>query len=45
MIHCNPTVTAVLSFLHSLFKSGLSFSALNTARSAVSNIDVMQFLI
>ena len=36
----HPTVTAVLSFLHSLFKSGLSFSALNTARSAVSNIDM-----
>ncbi|CAH3154125.1 unnamed protein product [Porites evermanni] len=35
----HPTVTAVLSFLHSLFKSGLSYSALNTARSAVSNID------
>ena len=34
----HPTVTAVLSFLHSLFKSGLSYSALNTARSAVSNI-------
>ena len=33
-----PTVTAVLFFLHSLFKSGLSYSALNTARSAVSNI-------
>ena len=36
----HPTVTAVLSFLHSLFKSGLSYSALNTARSAVSNIDM-----
>ena len=36
----HPTVTAVLSFLHSLFKSGLSFSGLNTARSAVSNIDM-----
>ena len=34
----HPTVTAVLFFLHSLFKSGLSYSALNTARSAVSNI-------
>ena len=34
----HPTVTAVLSFLHSLFKSSLSYSALNTARSAVSNI-------
>ena len=35
----HPTVRAVLSFLHSLFKNGLSYSALNTARSAVSNID------
>ena len=40
MIHCLPTVTAVLSFLHSLYMSGLSYSALNTARSAVSNIDM-----
>jgi len=36
----HPTVTAVLFFLHSLFKSGLSYSALNTARSAVSNIEM-----
>ena len=36
----HPTVTAVLSFLHSLFKSGLSYSALNTARSAVSYVDM-----
>ena len=36
----HPSVRAVLSFLHSLFKSGLSYSALNTARSAVSNIDM-----
>lgn len=31
---------SVLSFLHSLFKKGLSYSALNTACSAVSNIDI-----
>ena len=33
---------SVLSFLHSLFKKGLhvSYSALNTAHSAVSNIDI-----
>ena len=36
----HPSVRAVLSFLHSLSKSGLSYSALNTARSAVSNIDM-----
>ena len=36
----HPTVKVVLSFLHSLFKSGLSYSALNTARSAVSSIDM-----
>ena len=36
----HPTLRAVLSFLHSLFKNGLSYSALNTARSAVSNIDM-----
>ena len=28
------------SVLHRLFKKGLSYSALNTARSAVSNIDI-----
>ena len=31
---------SVLSFLYSLFKKGLSYSALNAARSAVSNIDI-----
>ena len=31
---------SVLSFLHNLFKKGLSYSALNTARSAVSNIGI-----
>ena len=31
---------AVLLFLHSLFEKDLSYSALNTARSAVSNIDM-----
>ena len=36
----HPTVRAVLSFLHSLFQNGLSYSVLNTARSAVSNIDM-----
>ena len=36
----HPTVTTVPSFLHSLVKRGLSYSALNTARSAVSNIDM-----
>ena len=36
----HPSVRAVLSFLHRLFKSGLSYSALNTARSAVSSIDM-----
>ena len=34
-----PTVRPVLFFLHSFFEKGLSYSALNTARSAVSNID------
>ena len=36
----HPSVRSVLSFLHRLFKKGLSYSALNTARSAVSNIDI-----
>ena len=36
----HPSVRSVLSFLHSLFKKGLSYSALNTARSAVSNIAI-----
>ena len=35
-----PTVTAVLDFLHSLFKQVLSYSMLNTARSAISNVDM-----
>ena len=36
----HPSVRSILSFLHSLFHRGLSSSALNTARSAVSNIDI-----
>ena len=36
----HPSVRSVLSFLHSLFKKGVSYSALNTARSAASNIDI-----
>ena len=36
----HPTATAVLSFPHSLFKTGLSYSVLNTAWSAVSKIDM-----
>ncbi len=35
-----PAVRPVLLFLHSLFEKGLSYSALNTTRSAVSNIDM-----
>ena len=35
-----PVVRPVLLFLHSLFEKGLSYSALNTARSAISNIDM-----
>ena len=35
-----PTVAAVLDFLHSLLKQGLSYSTLNTARSAISNVDI-----
>ena len=36
----HPSVRSVLSFPHSLFKKGLSYSALNTARSAVSNTGI-----
>ena len=36
----HPTVRPVLLFLHSLFEKDLSYSALNTAHSAVSNIDI-----
>ena len=36
----HPSVRSLLSFLHSLFKKGLSYSALKTARSAVSNIGI-----
>lgn len=36
----HPSVRSLLSFLHSLFRKGLRYSALNTARSAVSNIDI-----
>eukprot|EP00112_Aurelia_sp_Birch-Aquarium-sp1_P014613 Seg317.5 transcript_id=Seg317.5/GoldUCD/mRNA.D3Y31 product="hypothetical protein" protein_id=Seg317.5/GoldUCD/D3Y31 len=35
----HPTVNNVLFYLHSLYEKGLSYSALNTARSAISNID------
>ena len=35
----HPTVNNVLGYLHSLYEKGLSYSALNTARSAISNID------
>ena len=36
----HPSVRSLLSFLHSLFHKCLSYSALNTARSAVSSIDI-----
>ena len=36
----HPSVRSLLSFLHSLFQKGLSYSTLNTARSAVSSIDI-----
>ena len=36
----HPSVRFFLSFLHSLFQKDLSYSALNTARSAVSSIDI-----
>jgi hypothetical protein len=35
----HPSVKRVLDFLQSLFTKGLSYSALNTARSAISNLD------
>ena len=35
----HPSVRSVLSFLHSLVEKGLSYSSLNTTRSAISNID------
>ena len=35
-----PTLRPVLLFLHSLCERRLSYSALNAARSAVSNIDM-----
>ena len=34
-----PTVKGLLMFLHSLYRKGMSYSSLNTARSAVSNLD------
>ena len=34
-----PTVKDLLMFLHSLYRKGMSYSSLNTARSAVSNLD------
>ena len=40
---CNPvspTIPIVLEFLHELFKGGYSYSSLNSARSAISNICV-----
>ena len=33
-----PTVKCVLMFLHSLYTKGMSYSSLNTARSAISNL-------
>ena len=36
----HPSVRSLLSFLHSLFQKGLGYSALNTARPAVSSIDI-----
>ena len=36
----HPTARATLSFLHSLLKTGLSYTVLDTARSTVSNIDM-----
>ena len=35
----HPTVNSLLEFLHKLSQQNLGYSALNTARSAVSNID------
>ena len=35
----HPTVNTLLAFLHKLHQNNLGYSALNTARSAVSNID------
>ncbi len=35
----HPTVNTFLAFLHKLHQNNLGYSALNTARSAVSNID------
>ena len=35
----HPTVENALCYLHSLYDRGLSYSALNTARSAISNVD------
>ena len=35
----HPTVNVLLKFLHKLYQQNLGCSALNTARSAVFNID------
>ncbi len=40
-----PSVRRVLEFLQGLFTKGLSYSALNTARSAISNLDVNAILV
>ena len=39
-----PTVICVLEFLQSLFDQGLSYATLNTARSAISNLDLHSVL-
>ena len=39
-----PTLMCVLEFLQRLFEQGLSYSALNTARSATSNLDIHSML-
>ena len=38
-----PTLNNVLEFLQSLFEQGLSYSALCTKRSAISNLDKLRF--
>ena len=36
---CQPTVSQVLDFLHTLYELGLSYSAIGTHRSAISAIE------
>ena len=38
IVICNPSISNILTFLHSLYENNLGYSGINTARSALSLI-------